>query len=279
VDLENLNSTIRRRKPRTTRRNWAKASGTGCRARVAGEAVRRGNAARYSGADGYRRSWPATLRGIKILDHRQRHVRHITGLRTICPLRCASMDGLAVVQPMFRDGEMSLIQMGDRWPRAAFHEGCRPHEDDHRGQHQPDRAARFGSARRPTSSSMRSPGLKMTGRAYSMAAWPQRLAPELPSGACRCVDIRAPTKLIPDLSASAGGDLASVDNATPVPLAPSSPRRARMWWRAGRQAGLRSARSNWANANNTHVSSSPAGSGRRVAVEEAGDCTAAMASL
>ena len=68
---------------------------------------------------------------------RERHVRHRNRHRNDLKAFTiyAAMDGLVVMQPIWRGSEMGQFQVGDRlsaWP--AFHEGCQ-YENDAGGRH------------------------------------------------------------------------------------------------------------------------------------------------
>lgn len=228
VDLENLNSSIRQAKA-TNDKAQLEAKAAEVRTEVERELLKL--AAEEAGAR-YKQVQTDTqnkLAGyaaeIKILEiTKMRHVRHInrhkgdlTKFKMYAP-----MDGLAVVQPMFRGGEMSLIQQGDQvGPGQLFMKVVDPGKMVVEGNINQTESSSFRLGQKAHIEFDAFPAMKMTGTVDSIAALANRGWRE--NYYIRNLPVRvriegADPKLIPDLSASADVVIGHVDNATLVPI-------------------------------------------------------------
>jgi multidrug efflux pump subunit AcrA (membrane-fusion protein) len=291
VDLENLNSTIRQAKAANDKAQLdAKASEV--RTDVERELLKLAAeeaAARYKQVQSDTQQKLAGYAAeIKILEiTRQRHVRHITRHKNdLVRFKIfAPMDGLAVIQPMFRGGEMSLIQMGDQvGPGQLFMKVVDPTKMVIEGNINQTESSTFRLGQKANIEFDAFPGMKMTGRVYSMAAlatkgWRENFY-------IRSLPVRvniegSDPKLIPDLSASADVITASIDNATLIPLGAVQSEAGKdvVYVRAAK-GGFEKRTVELGERNNTHAAvKSGLEAGDEVAIEKPAVATAAMASL
>ena len=162
---------------------------------------------------------------IKILEYtRERHIRHRN--RHVVDLSKftvnAPMDGLAVMSPVFRGGEMGQFQQGDRVsPGQQFMKIVNPKTMQVEAGVNQSESSEFRIGQQAKIRFDAFPGLELDGKVYSIGAlavggWRQNFY-------VRNVPIRlmiegADSRVIPDLSASADVLLASDENKTLVPL-------------------------------------------------------------
>jgi len=162
---------------------------------------------------------------IKILEYtRERHTRHRN--RHVVDLSKftvnAPMDGLAVMSPTWRGGEMGQFQEGDRVsPGQQFMKIVNPRTMQVEATVNQSESSEFRIGQQAKIHFDAFPGLELTGKVYSIGAlavggWRQNFY-------VRNVPIRlmidgSDPRVIPDLSASADVLLASSENRTLVPL-------------------------------------------------------------
>ncbi len=162
---------------------------------------------------------------IKILEYtRERHTRHRN--RHVIDLSKftvnAPMNGLAVMSPVFRGGEMGQFQEGDRVsPGQQFMKVVNPNTMQVEANVNQSESSEFRIGQQAKIRFDAFPGLELHGRVYSIGAlavggWRQNFY-------VRSVPIRlmiegADPRVIPDLSASADVLLATAENKTLVPL-------------------------------------------------------------
>ena len=291
VDLENLNSTIRTAKA-TNDKAQLEAKASEVRTEVERELLKLAaeeTAARYKQVQtDTQHKLAGYAAELKILDiTKQRHVRH-KGRHTLDLTRFkmyASMDGLAVIQPMFRGGEMSSIQQGDQvGPGQLFMKVVDPKKMIIEGNINQTESSTFRLGQKATVEFDAFPGMKMPGRVDSIAALANKGWRE--NFYIRNLPVRvniegSDPKLIPDLSASADVVTASVENATLAPLGAiqSEDGKDVVYVRAA-TGGFEKRAVELGERNNTHVAvKSGLAVGDEVAIEKPAVATAAMASL
>jgi multidrug efflux pump subunit AcrA (membrane-fusion protein) len=229
VDLENLNSTIRQSKAANDKAQL-EAKAAEVRTEVERELLRLAaeeTAARYKQVQTDTQNKLAGYAAeIKILEitkvrhvrHRARHAGDLARFKMFAP-----MDGLAVVQPMFRGGEMSLIQQGDQLnPGQLFMKVVDPSKMVVEGNINQTESSTFRLGQHAAVGFDAFPSMKLTGTVDSIAALANRGWRE--NFYIRNLPVRvringSDPKLIPDLSASADVVVGKVENATLVPLA------------------------------------------------------------
>ena len=225
---------------------------------------------------------------IKILEITKiRHVRHInrhkidlTRFKIFAP-----MDGLAVVQSMFRGGEMSLIQTGDQLgPGQLFMKVVDPAQMIVDGNINQTDSSSFRLGQKATVEFDAFPGLQLPGKVYTMAALATRGWRE--NYYIRNLPVRvnidaSDPRLIPDLSASADVVIGQVDNATLIPIGAvqSDGGKDAVYVRTGK-GGFEKRVVELGERNNTHAAvKSGLEPGEEVAIERPALTPAATASL
>jgi HlyD family secretion protein len=162
---------------------------------------------------------------LKILEiTRERHTRHRN--RHLLDLKrftiYADMDGLAVMSPIFRGGEMGQMQQGDRvFPGQGFMKIVNPRSMQLEGTINQSETSDFRVGQTARLSFDAFPGMEMKGKIYSLGAlavsgW--RLNYYIRTLPVRVQIQGSDPKLIPDLSASADVVVGREENKILVPL-------------------------------------------------------------
>ena len=228
VDLENLNQTIRAAKAEYEKAQLdAKAAEV--RTEVERELLKLAaeeSAARYKQVQGDTKQkligYAAEIRILNITKerhyrHRGRHEADLKKFKIFAP-----MDGLAVVQSMWRGGEMSLIQQGDQVTIGQlFMKVVDPTKMTIEGNINQADSSSFRVGQKADIEFDAFPGMKMQGDVYSIGALATRGWRE--NYYIRNLPVRvnitgSDPKLIPDLSAAADVVTNQVANAKLVPL-------------------------------------------------------------
>ena len=291
VDLENLNQSIRGAKAEFEKAQLeAKASEV--RTEVERELLKltaEETAARYKQVQtDTQHKLAGYAAEIKILGiTRERNVRHkgrhqidLTRFKMFAP-----MDGLAVVQAMFRGGEMSLIQQGDNVTAGQlFMKVVDPTKMTIEGNINQTESGAFRLGQKANIEFDAYPGMKLTGMVDSIAAlankgWRENFyIRNLP---VRVNIVGSDPKLIPDLSASADVVVGRVDNAKLVPLGAVQAESGKdMVYVRAAKGGFERRAVELGERNNTHaVVKSGLEAGDEVALEKPVQAAASMASL
>lgn len=151
------------------------------------------------------------------LRHRARHQADLVRFKIFAPI-----DGLAVIQPVFRGSEMATIQLGDQLgPGQLFMKIVDPAKMVIEGNINQTESSAFRLGQKADIRFDAYPGLSLAGEVDSIAAlaikgWRENFyIRNLP---VRVQITGSDPKLIPDLSASADVLIASIENATLAPL-------------------------------------------------------------
>jgi HlyD family secretion protein len=228
VDLENLNQSIRASKAAFEKAQLEAKAGE-VRTEVEQELLRltaEETAARFKQVQtDTQHKLAGYAAELKILDitktrhfrHRSKHQADLARFKMFAP-----MDGLAVVQPIFRGGEMASIQQGDQlMPGQLFMKVVDPTKMTIEGNVNQTDSGPFRLGQKATIQFDAYPYMKLTGQVDSIAALANKGPRE--NFYIRNLPVRlnvtgSDPKLIPDLSASADVVTKQVDNATLVPL-------------------------------------------------------------
>ena len=228
VDLENLNQSIRNAKAAYDKAVLEAKAGE-VRTDVEQELLKltvEENAARYKQVQADTKfklaGYAAEIRILEITKARliRRRGRQQTDLARFKMV--APMDGLAVVQPMFRGGEMSVIQQGDQvMAGQLFMKVVDPAKMVIEGNVNQSESGAFRLGQQAEIRFDAYPAMKLQGQVDSIAALANKGPRE--NFYIRNLPVRVDIKgsdpnLIPDLSASADVVIARVNNAALVPL-------------------------------------------------------------
>ncbi len=228
VDLENLNQTIRNAKASYDKAVLEAKAGE-VRTEVERELLKltvKETAARYKQVQadtqfklaGY--ASEIKILGItktRHLRHRARHQADLVRFKIFAP-----MDGLAVVQPLFRGGEMTSILQGDQLgPGQLFMKVVDPTKMVIEGNINQTESSAFRLGQKASIRFDAYPAMALTGEVDSIAAlatkgWRENFY--IRSLPVRVAIGGSDPKLIPDLSASADVAIGRVENATLLPL-------------------------------------------------------------
>ena len=151
------------------------------------------------------------------LRHRARHQADLVRFKIFAP-----MDGLAVVQPLFRGGEMTSIQQGDQLgPGQLFMKVVDPTKMVIEGNINQTDSSAFRLGQKANIRFDAYPAMTLTGEVDSIAALATKGFREnfyIRSLPVRVAIVGSDPNLIPDLSASADVTIGRVENATMLPL-------------------------------------------------------------
>ncbi len=291
VDLENLNQTIRAAKADFEKAQLEAKAGE-VRTEVERELLKltaEETAARYKQVQTDTQhklaGYAAEVRILGItrdrhLRHRGRHQVDLTRFKVFAP-----MDGLAVVQTMFRGGEMALIQQGDSVTAGQlFMKVVDPTKMTIEANVNQTESSSFRLGQKADIRFDAYPAMRLTGQVNSIAAlavrgWRENFyIRNLP---VRVNIVGSDPSLIPDLSASADVVTGRVENAKLVPLGA-------LQGEAGKEVVyIRTAKGGFekrvvelGERNNTHaVVKSGLEAGDEVAIDKPAETTTAVASL
>ncbi len=291
VDLENLNQSIRNAKSAYDKAVLEAKAGE-VRTEVEQELLKltvEENAARYKQVQADTKfklaGYSAEVKILEITKARliRRRGRQRTDLARFKMV--APMDGLAVVQPMFRGGEMSVIQQGDQvMAGQLFMKVVDPAKMVIEGNVNQSESGAFQLGQKADIRFDAYPAMKLQGQVDSIAALANKGPREnfyirnLPVR----VDIKgSDPKLIPDLSASVDVVIARVNNVALVPLGAvhSEGGKEIVYVRAAK-GGFDKRTITIGERNNTHIAvKSGLEAGEEVAIELPAQTPVAVASL
>ena len=292
VDLENLNQTIRGAKASYDKAVLEAKAGE-VRTEVERELLKltvEEAAARYKQVQAdpqYKLAGYASE--IKILGiTKTRHVRH-RGRHLADLLRFkifAPMDGLAVVQPLFRGGEMTSIQQGDQLgPGQLFMKVVDPAKMVIEGNINQTESGAFRLGQKASIRFDAYPAMRLNGEVDSIAALANKGPREnfyIRNLPVRVTIAGADPKLIPDLSASADVTIGRVENATLLPLGAIHTETGKdiVYVRSGKGGGFEKRAVDVSERNNTHAAiKSGLEAGDEVALEKPVQAESTPASL